>query len=193
MKWLPFGIALLISGLPAAAASLQPPTEKLLLSPAYPEIPPTFWEQYGWWTILGSLVALGLIALVLWLKLRSKPAVTVPIQIQTRQELEALRQQPEDGKTLSRISRCLRRYVAIAFQLPPHEMTTAELSRLLAASPAVGSNLSVSLSDFFRRCDEWKFSPAPSPAPGAAGRALELLEAGERRRVELAAKPPVIA
>lgn len=172
---------------PIFAAALQPQEEKPVLSPAYPEIPPTFWEQYGLWVVLGSFVMLGIIATLIWLKLRPKPALAIPMEIQTRQKLEALRQQPENGETLSKISRALRRYVVTAFALSSGEVTTAELHQLLTGNQTVGPQLSGSLNDFFRRCDELKFSPAPAASSGTAQHALELLEAGERRRAELRA------
>src|SRR5690349_10710498 len=50
------------------ASSLQPPRG---------EIPPSFWEQYGTWIILASLLLLCWIALGVWLMARPKPLVPV--------------------------------------------------------------------------------------------------------------------
>ncbi len=180
--------ALFLLALFTTAERIQPAGEKLVLSPAYPEIPPTFWEQHGVWIVLGSIVGIGLIGTAIWLKLRPQPANVIPIEVQTRQELESLRQQqPEDGQTLSQISRCLRRYLVAAFALAAGEVTTAELNQLLTASQSFGLELSGLLNDFFRRCDELKFSPASAASSGTAQQALELFESCERRRSELRA------
>jgi hypothetical protein len=187
---------LMIHRMISAAVPLHTSDEKLVLSPAYPEIPPSFWEQYGLWVVLGSVISLGIIAAVLILILLPKPAVPVPIEVQTRNELESLLNQPEDGRTLSRISRCLRRYVAGAFGLPPEELTTAELNQLVTQNAMIGPELAPALITFFKRCDEVKFSPDVGQDTGHAQRALELFEEGERRRMLLrqaaAEQPPVV-
>lgn len=185
--------------------------ELVKLLPPHAELPPTYWEQHGLLIVLAALLLAVLLGIVVWLLLRPKPAVLAPIEVHARQELQALRQRTEDGKTLSEISRVLRRYMAAAFELPLEEMTTTEFCRLLAGHEKIGPELAASVGEFLRRCDELKFAPSRAPAgnvgvqasacsefpasaqdtlkrglqPGAAVRALELLELGEKRRSQL--------
>ena len=65
-------------------------------------------------------------------------------------------------------------------------MTTAEFCRAIADQGRLGAELSTTLGDFLRQCDERKFAPsAPTSALGAAEQALKLLEQSEARRAEL--------
>jgi hypothetical protein len=100
--------------------------------------------------------------------------------------LESLRRQPEDGALLSRVSQILRRYVASAFELPPGEMTTADLSSVVANDERFGGGLAADISAFLRNCDDRKFAPpTPAPAMDAVGNALKLVDAAEARREQL--------
>jgi hypothetical protein len=160
------------------------------LRPVRPEIPPSFWEQNG----LGVVIAAGscvlLVAAVVWLLVRPKPPVPVPPAVQARRELEPLRQQPEDGALLSRVSQVLRRYVAAAFGLPTGELTTAEFSRAIDGYEQIGPELSAACLDFLRQCDQRKFAPIPPLPPlGAVSRALQLIEIAEARLATLAQPP----
>ncbi|HEU0037969.1 MAG TPA: DUF4381 family protein [Verrucomicrobiae bacterium] len=158
------------------------------LSPPHGELPPTFWEQYGAWTLLAAVVLLALASFVAWWWLRPEPPVVVPIEVRARQELAVLQQRNEDGRTLSQVSRVLRRYVVAAFELAPDELVTSEFSRLLASHEKIGPELAAAIGEFLRRCDEHKFAPPRSPTPiGAAARALELVDLGEARRTQLRA------
>lgn len=161
------------------------------LLPALPELPPTFWEQYGLWITLGIVVVIAAKGALIWWLLQPKPAVPVPIEIETRRALESLQAAPEEGRTLSAASQLLKRYVAGAFGLAAEEMTTAEFARAVASSKTVGAELARLVTEFLQQCDERKFSPAAGGAFSAPGRALELVELGERRRAELrqVAKP----
>ena len=180
-------LALLSSALPLPAASLTSPDDIPPLRPPHAEIPPTFWEQYSLWVILFGVLLLGLVCAAAWLMTRSKPPVVVPPEVQARQALEPLRQQPEDGALLSRVSRILRRYVIAAFGLPPGELTTTEFCRAIAGHDQIGPDLSVVLSEFLRQCDQRKFSP-PTPAPpfSAVAQALKLIDQAQSRRLALA-------
>lgn len=178
-----FGLSTLISG---AAESAEGGQDAFKLRPPHAELPPTYWEQYGAWTVVGIVMLLLLVGAALWWLLRPKPVVPEPIEVLARRELEALRQRLEDGQVLSQISRVVRGYVAGVFQLPPGEMTTSEFCRAVAGHEKIGAELAARVSDFLRRCDELKFSPAGPPLPiGAAARALELVELGEARRAWL--------
>jgi len=165
---------------PAAADAIPP------LRPPRGEIPPGFWEQYGWWIIVAGVLLLGAAGAAVWWMRRSRPAVAVPPEVLARQALEPLRGQAEDGAVLSRISQVLRRYGSAAFGLPAGEMTTAEFCRAIAEPGRLGAELSTALGDFLRQCDERKFAPAsPKPALGAAEQALKLLAQAEAHRAEL--------
>jgi hypothetical protein len=155
------------------------------LRPALPEMPPTLWEQHGVLIVLLSVLAVALVAAAIWWLLQPKPPVPVPIEIQTRQQLEHLKNQTADGKTLSLVSQVLKRYVAAAFELPPGEMTTTEFTRAALACDKVGSELAAHVSAFLQKCDEQKFSPTVEIQTSACARALELFQAGEARRAEL--------
>jgi hypothetical protein len=168
-----------------AATNSELEDEKLALSPPHGEIPPSFGEQYGFWAVLGFVLLLA-IGVVAWFWLRPGPPAPTPIEVRTREELEALRRLNEDGKTLSRISRSLRQYLAVAFELPSGELTTSEFCQAIRADAKIGPDLAAKAEVFLRRCDELKFAPARSPQPiGAAAGALELVELGEARRAQL--------
>ena len=161
------------------------------LRPALPEIAPTLWEQHGFLIVMAGVVVIALTAAaIVWL-LQPKPPVPVLIETQTRNELELLNAPDADGKTISRVSQVLKHYIAVAFELPPGEMTTVEFSRAVAGSEKVGRELATSVSEFLRQCDEQKFLPNTGVQASACSRALELVEQGEARRAELrqVAKP----
>jgi hypothetical protein len=179
------------------------------LAPAYPEIPPTFWEQHDTAVLLGGFIFLALAAIVLWMIFKSRPQRALPPELVARQALARLQGRPEDGKVLSEISQILRRYVAAAFAWSPAELTTAEFCVALAGNERIGVELARTISNFLRECDERKFSTAarssaftrPGPPEGgtskplppldAAGRALKLVEQIEKRRAEQRAHTPV--
>jgi hypothetical protein len=163
----------------------QPSEDAPPLLDPLPEIPPTFWEQHGILVVTASLVFIALLGILLWWLLQPKPSAPVPIEARTRQELEALAREPMNAQTLSKLSRCLRRYFAAVFGLPPGELTTTEFNRAFAAQTTVGSELVAAVGEFLQRADERKFAPGASGDSGAMQQALELFERGERRRVEL--------
>jgi hypothetical protein len=175
-----------------SAVTNLPPADALpKLRPPRGEIAPTFWEQNGLWVILGGILLLGLVAAAVWWLIRPRPAVVVPPEVVARQALEPLRRQAEDGKVLSQVSQILRRYVGAAFGLPQGEMTTNDFCRAIADQGRVGPELSASLGDFLRKCDERKFAPsAPAPALGAVEQASKLLELTEARRAQLPQPDP---
>jgi hypothetical protein len=135
--------------------------------------------------ILGVLL-LALVGAAVWFLTRPKPTVIVPPEVQARQALEPLRQQPEDGALLSRVSQILRHYVAAAFSLPPGELTTAEFCRAIAGHAQIGPDLAAALSDFLHLCDQAKFSPpAPVTPLNAVAQALKLVDQAQARRLAL--------
>jgi len=166
------------------------PSEKIPpLLPARGEIPPTFWEQHGTWVVVGSILALAVLSAAIWLLTRPRPPVVVPPGTQAREALQDLGKYPEDGKILSCVSQVLRYYVAAAFALPEGELTTSEFCRLIAGHESIGQDLTNSICDLLRRCDDRKFAPAglqgttsAAEAPLAAvNAALNLVEQAEAR------------
>ena len=152
------------------------------LQPPLGEIPPTFWEQHGAMAILLAVVLVVVVAVAVWLWLRPKPEVALPPEVEARNALEGLGQQPENGLVVSRASQILRHYVLAAFEFPVGEPTTTEFCQLIAGEERVGSELAGALATFLRECDDRKFAQSISPATlGAPARALELVALGESR------------
>ena len=158
-------------------AFAQPPPA---LRPPRGEIAPTFWEQHGWQIVIVVVANLILIGVVIVLLTRQKPKPSEPPEVLARRSLTALRGRIVDGALLMEVSRIFRRYVIFAFNLPPDELTTAELQ---SALPSRAHEEVLAAIDFLRQCDEEKFSPIGTP-PNAdpASRALELLEIIEVHR-----------
>jgi len=106
-----------------------------------------------------------------------------PPDVLARSALEALRGRPEDIALVAEVSGIFRHYVIAAFNLPPDELTTAELHRALQSHPQASAELVAEIIEFLSRCDEYKFAPAhpASPFDGVAG-ALELIAKTEAQR-----------
>ena len=180
-SWALLGFVLSATSMLAQSTNDIPP-----LRPALQEIPPTIWETYGVWIVSGIVVVVALKSVLIWWLMQPRPVLPEPIEAQTKRELEVLRQRAEDGKTLSEISRCVRRYFATVFELSAGELTTTEFCQALAASGKCGGELAAPVSDFLRRADEQKFAPGSAVQPGGAvDEALKLFHAGEARRAEL--------
>ena len=178
---------MIFSALPLHAQTNAAATNTLsALLPPYGELPPTFTEQHGTFIIFGGLGIIALAAFGCWLIFRPKPKVIIPPEVQARQSLEILREQPEDGVILSRIPQVLRNYFIAAFQLVPGEFTTAEFSRTLASCDRINPELAAAAAEFLRDCDAHKFSATAGPAKlEAANRALNLVEQAEQHRAQL--------
>ena len=155
-----------------AAATNPPAADEIpALRPPHAEIPATFWEQHSLAVIVVGVLVLVGGAAAAWFLTRPKPAVVIPPEILARKALELLRQQPEDGLLLSRVSQVLHQYVTAAFNLPPEELTTAEFCREIAGHAQIGPELAAAVSDFLRQCDRQKFSPPPAARSARRSRA----------------------
>jgi len=174
-------VGALVSALTFTAAA-QITTNAPALRPPYAELPPTFWEQHGSVMVVSGMVLLALVALGVWLGLRTKPVEIVPPQVRARNELEALQALPEDGAVLSKVSQALRRYFIAAFALPPGEFTTAEFCRVIGANEKISAELSAAVAEFLRDCGERKFAAVPVAPSSAVARALDLVERSELYR-----------
>jgi hypothetical protein len=153
------------------------------LAPAYPEMPPTFWEQHQSTIIVAGFAVLAFAFFFLKVMLRPESPVILPPEVAARQALAKLQSQPEGGKILSEISQVLRRYIAAAFPFSSGELTTAEFSAALAGNEKIGAELAQTIATFLRECDERKFSPVNPSAPlNAATRALEIISLAEKVR-----------
>ena len=103
-------------------------------------------------------------------------AVEPPIE-KARRELEALRGRVVDDKLVADVSRVVRRYLWAAFRFSPGELTTTEIHRFLQTHPRINPNVAATIGNFLRRCEEWKFAPAPpSPQPAFVQEAADLVE-----------------
>ena len=156
------------------------------LLPPYGELPPTFWEQHGTAVVLAGFGIIVLAMFSLWLLFRPKPKIIISPDVQAREALEFLRQQPEDGATLSLVSQVVRNYFIAAFEIPPGELTTTEFSHFLSGHEATGTELSTAVIGLLRDCDDRKFSTRPAPVPlDAANQGLKLVAQAEQRRAQL--------
>ena len=170
---------LAFSALAATNAELEqiPP-----LRPARDEIPPTFWEQHGYWIPILAALGLFIIIAAVYFFTRPKQVIVLSPEEEARQALAPLRDQPETGALLSQVSLILRHYLSRAFKLPPGEMTTTDCCRALENQPRPETELAALVGEFLRQCDYRKFAPAASgPAVGAVQRALEIIELAEAR------------
>jgi hypothetical protein len=165
-----------------------PPTLKL--QPPHGEIPPSFWELHGWQLGLAALAVLLLMFVIVLLVRWPRQIILELPAVTARRALETLRGRPGDGKLAVEVSAILRRYVRAVFEFPPDELTTTELRQSLQSHPQVNPDLAAAIGDFFVRCDEWKFAPAP-PArqPASVPEALDLLEKIEMNRRHMPSSP----
>jgi hypothetical protein len=147
------------------------------LLPAYPQIQPTFWEQYKILVLASVVAVLFFVGLSIWILLKPKPPVaSSPGQV-AREALEELKDRPQDGRLLSEVSQIFRRYVGAVFGFPAAEMTTAEFAAALVANPKAGPQVAELLSNFLRACDKDKFMANNTAPPlSAVERALHLVD-----------------
>jgi hypothetical protein len=153
------------------------------LVPAYPEIPPSFWQQHKIAVIIGGF--LFILAQSLWLYkmlMRLQPKIE-PVENLTRAALTGLLNEPEDGKLLSEVSRILRGYFGKQFQTRGEEATTAEFVAALNENKKITAELAEKVSSFLHECDARKFSTARAVKElDAAERALDLVNKAEKIR-----------
>jgi hypothetical protein len=187
-----FWLVFVLAGCALCAAAAEPGTntppvdDELVLRAAYPEMPPSFYEQYTLAIWAGGVLLAVAIAGGAWFLTRSRPKPVLPPEVEARRDLREMLERPETGAVLSRVSHVLRHYFERAFDLGTGEMTTAEITLAANNSSRVGPALAASLRDFLMRCDRSKFAPhGPEPPLGAAAEALNLVERGEARLAEL--------
>lgn len=155
------------------------------LLPAYPEFPPTYWEQHSQQIVWAAVVLCVMAGMWVWWKLRPKPVIVLPPAVRARRALEQLREARDDAR-LSGISQVLRHYFCEVFNLRSGELTTAEFSQAVSQSRRIPSSLGSQVVKFLESCDQMKFSPAHDPsASDALSDALQLIEAAEAHQASL--------
>ena len=166
----------------AASTNALDPNAIPPLRPPHAELPPSLWEQHSLLVILCSAGLFLMIGALVWFFVRPKPVVPVPPEAEARRALEPLRQKPEDGALLSRVSQVLRKYIVEAYHLPAEETTTTEFCRMIATDGRLGHELASAAADFLRQCDQRKFSPpVPAPPLSAVDQALGIIERSQAR------------
>src|SRR5579872_4322497 len=162
------------------------------LRPPHGELRPSFWEQNGWRVALAAALALAAAAFwIHWLR-RPKPAVVLSPGTLARRDLEFLRGRPEDAALVVEVSRIIRHYVISALNLPPDELTTAEIRQALQTHPQPDAALFAEITNFLSQSDERKFAPVPPAAPmSAVTIALVLIEKVENRALPPNPQSPI--
>ncbi len=153
------------------------------LRPPVTFIGPTFWERHElaiMLSVTALVIALGL--LVAWLR-RPRPVVVTPIEVLTRQALEACRQRDEDYTLASEVSRILQNYFLGVFSMPPQELTSEEWRAVLLNQPLATPDLATETAQFLQDCDAFKFAPGRPRGPvGLVDRATKIVGDFEAKR-----------
>lgn len=162
-------------------------------------VPLTYWERNGTLIICSSIGALILLAAIITLLLRKKPAVRLtPYQIALR-ELQAaggIAPTGQDKAFASAASSAVRHYLENAYHMPAPERTTEEFLLEAARHAWLRGKLEQLLRRFLEFCDLAKFA---GQQLGAAereqllGAAREFLETAENLRQPPPAKPGATA
>jgi hypothetical protein len=147
------------------------------LQPPHGELPPSFWEQHGWQLAVAAVATLLIVILVIAWWRRPRVVMIEPPAIIARRELNSLLGRKEDEALAVEVSYILRRYLKDRLALTSAEMTTAEFGKTLQGRTEIAPALAAAAHDFLRRCDEWKFAPAPPALRlNAVTDALEIVE-----------------
>jgi hypothetical protein len=155
------------------------------LRPPHPEFEPSFWDLCRPAVLETAVVVAGLLAWGIARRWRPKVVVPLPPELLARRALEALRGRNEDGLLAMEVSRVVRQYCVSVLNCPPGERTTSECRQALMGCAWLNPDLAADAHEFLRRCDEYKFSPAPPAARLAAVEtALKLVERIDGRRRE---------
>lgn len=175
--------ALLALALPGLALALtNAPEEELQLRPPLSEVPPTFWEANAPYVAGAAAAAVAGVSAAVFFFTRPRRKREIPPAVLARTELEALRNEPENGVILSRISHTVRSYLQAAFQLGGGELMTTEVARALDQRPEVGKELAHAAREFLQDCDVRKFAPAAPPHSSRAFEAaVKIVDLAEQR------------
>ncbi len=157
--------------------------------------PLTYWERNGTRIILGSIAGVILLALILWLVLRKKPArLLTPYEVALR-ELDAARALPADAHDQAfaiAASDAVRHYLEKAYQMPAPERTTEEFLQEATRHAWLQGELAALLRRFLEFCDLAKFAGqelGTTEREQLLGSAHEFLDAAEKLRQPQTAAP----
>ena len=164
------GAALLAARLPAQnGPSLAPGQRAPLMGSAdgpdihdlHSIVPLTYWEKHGTQVILGSVAGVILLALIIWLLLRKKPAPPLTPYERAQKELAYARGLQDSGpdKVFAiAASDAVRHYLENAYKMPAPERTTEEFLQEASRHTWLQGELTVLLKRFLEFCDLAKFA-----------------------------------
>jgi hypothetical protein len=117
----------------------------------------------AWMILVGTLVALSIVAATAWFIIRSQRKQT-PIQSPRERTLELLDRMQNEIEALSpyqfsiQVSDILRQYATEQYNLPVTRQTSIEFLNLIKTAAAFSEDERMLLEDFLNRCDLIKFA-----------------------------------
>jgi len=121
----------------------------------------TFWEQYGFEIIVGSIIAIIVLGLLIAFFMRKKPAPTLTAYQRAIVELARARELQNTGQDKAfaiAASDAVRRYLEDAYRMPAPERTTEEFLVEAAHHAWMQGELTILLKRFLEFCDLAKFA-----------------------------------
>lgn len=126
--------------------------------------PPVDYSLIPTWVVfVGTLLALTLAGVIVWLVIRSRRKV-VPAQSSRERALEFLDRMQDEIELLPpyqfsiRVSDVLRQYVTEQYNLPVTRQTSIEFLTVIKAASPFSEDEKMLLTDFLDRCDLIKFA-----------------------------------
>jgi hypothetical protein len=116
-----------------------------------------------WMILMGTLVALSIVAATAWFIIRSRRR-QIPIRSPRERTLELLDRMQNEIEELSpyqfsiRISDILRQYATEQYNLPVTRQTSIEFLNLIKTASPFSDDEKMLLEDFLNRCDLIKFA-----------------------------------
>ena len=137
----------------------------IFLAQEFHEIaPPVDYSLIPLWMILvGTLVALSIVAATAWFIIRSRRK-QIPIRSPRERTLELLDRMQNEIEELSpyqfsiRVSDILRQYATEQYNLPVTRQTSIEFLNLIKTASPFSGDEKMLLEDFLNRCDLIKFA-----------------------------------
>jgi hypothetical protein len=116
-----------------------------------------------WMILVGTLVALSIVAATAWFIIRSRRK-QIPIRSPRERTLELLDRMRNEIEELSpyqfsiRVSDILRQYATEQYNLPVTRQTSIEFLNLIKTASPFSGDEKILLEDFLNRCDLIKFA-----------------------------------